>query len=236
MKNAMRKTPTFSLEKNYLLVTKDGTIGKVAIVYDMPKPATLNSGVFVTRPLKAQYRQDFLYWVLVSDVFPEFIAFSMVGTTINHLYQKTFERFVYPLPPLRVQQHIATYLDASCAAIDAAVVAKRRQLKTLDELRRGIIQDSVTKGLDPNVRTAPGIDWLPRIPKHWGVAKLKRHTRIIRGQFSHRPRNDPAFYDHTPSFKPGVSQQRKNSSPSSPKPLMKTDSASQSCFLPTLSL
>jgi type I restriction enzyme S subunit len=40
-----------------------------------------------------------------------------------------------------------------------------------------------------------GIDWLDQIPKHWGVAKIKRHAQIIRGQFSHRPRNDPAFYD-----------------------------------------
>jgi type I restriction enzyme S subunit len=75
------------------------------------------------------------------------------------------------------------------------VAAKRRQIETLDALRRAVIQDTVTKGLDPNVQTAPGIDWIPQIPKHWGVTKLKRHTQIIRGQFSHRPRNDPAFYD-----------------------------------------
>jgi len=80
--------PYIQLKENDLLITKDGTIGKVAIVRRLPKPATLNSGIFITRPLHGQYRQDFLYWVLISDVFPEFISYSMVGTTINHLYQK----------------------------------------------------------------------------------------------------------------------------------------------------
>jgi len=131
--------PYIQLRKGDLLVTKDGTIGKIAIVRGMPKPATLNSGVFVTRPLHGHYQQEFLYWVLVSDVFPEFIRYSMVGTTINHLYQKTFERFVYALPPLPEQQRIAAYLDASCAAIDAAVAAKRSQLEILDALRLSII-------------------------------------------------------------------------------------------------
>ena len=98
-------------------------------------------------------------------------------------------------PPLPEQQRIAAYLDASCAAIDAAVAAKRRQLETLNVLRRTVIQDTVTKGLDSEVLMASGIDWLPQIPKHWIVTKLKRHAQMIRGQFSHRPRNDPAFYD-----------------------------------------
>ena len=48
--------------------------------------------------------------------------------------------------PLPEQQRIAAYLDASCAAIDAAVAAKRRQLETLDALRRAMIHNAVTKG------------------------------------------------------------------------------------------
>jgi len=130
--------------------------------------------VFVTRPLKARYRQDFLYWVLVSDVFPEFIAFSMVGTTINHLYQKTFERFVYPLPLLPEQERIAAYLDASCAAIDAAVAAKRRQLETLDALRQSTIKRAVMMGINPSVKTQrTDVKWIPEMPRHWRLVRVK---------------------------------------------------------------
>src|SRR5206468_2095266 len=70
------------------------------------------------------------------------------------------------------------------------------QLETLDALQRSIIQKAVTSGLNSHVQIVEsGLDWLPGIPKHWRTAKLKRHVEIIRGQFSHRPRNDPAFYD-----------------------------------------
>ena len=174
--------PYIQLRENDLLITKDGTIGKIAIVCDIPKPATLNSGVFVSRPLKGLYRQDFFYWVLVSDVFPEFIAFSMVGTTINHLYQKTFERFVYPLPPLPEQQRIAAYLDASCAAIDSAVSVKRRQIEKLDGVRRDIIQKAVTRGLKerPTLKKTGNI-WMTELPVTWELVSLKRLSEIQSG-------------------------------------------------------
>jgi len=195
-KERYAEDPYIQLRENDLLITKDGTIGKVSIVRDLPKPATLNSGVFVTRPLRKRYQQDFLYWVLVSEVFPEFIKFSMVGTTINHLYQKTFERFAYPLPSLPEQQRIAAYLDASCAAIDTAVAAKRRQLETLDALAATIIHQAVTQGLNHDApMKKSGLDWVSEVPAHWKVQQIKRVCSLVRGQFTHRPRNDPAFYD-----------------------------------------
>ena len=117
-------------------------------------------------------------------------------TGIQNLRVSDYLNTHVAIPPLPEQQRIAAYLDASCAAIDAAVAAKRRQLETLDELRKTIIKESVTKGLDPHVEMVESsIDWLPEIPKHWNKAKLKHIVQIIRGMFTHRPRNDPAFYD-----------------------------------------
>jgi len=138
----------------------------------------------------------FLYYATFNPVYRTYAAENMVGAAGQ---KRVATRFLKDtrlfLPPLVEQKRIAAYLDASCAAIDAAVAAKRRQLETLDALRRTIIEDAVTKGLDPNVQKVSGCEWLPQIPTHWSVAKLKRHTQMIRGQFSHRPRNDPAFYD-----------------------------------------
>ena len=62
--------------------------------------------------------------------------------------RRTWRHCHVPLPPLPEQQRIAAYLDASCAAIDAAVAAKRRQLETLDALRKSIIHQAVTRGLE----------------------------------------------------------------------------------------
>lgn len=166
--------PYIQLVNNDVLITKDGTIGKIALVENMPTEATLNSGVFVTRPYKNEYSPQFMFWLLNSDLFPEFIEYSKVGTTISHLYQKTFERFSYPLPPLDEQRRIAAYLDKTCAAIDTAIEKKQKQLETLDALRKSIIHKAVTRGLDDSVELKDsGVDYLGRIPKHWTVDRLK---------------------------------------------------------------
>jgi type I restriction enzyme S subunit len=118
----------------------------------------------------------------------------MVGTTINHLYQKTFERFIYPLPSKPEQERIVAYLNASCAAIDAAVAAKRRQLEALDALRRSTIQQVVTQGLNKNVqRYDSGIQWFGKIPTHWRCEHLKRFSERIQTGFT-PPTAMPEYY------------------------------------------
>ncbi|HEX7424506.1 MAG TPA: restriction endonuclease subunit S [Terriglobales bacterium] len=99
------------------------------------------------------------------------------------------------LPPLPEQQRIAAYLDANCAAIDAAVAAKRSQLETLDALALAVIHQAVTRGINAAVKLRQsGMDWLSEVPEHWQVQQIKRTCEIVRGKFTHRPRNDPAFY------------------------------------------
>lgn len=80
-----------------------------------------------------------------------------------------------PVPPLEEQQRIAAYLDASCAAIDAAVAAKHRQLETLEAVSNSLIESAVTKGIQSGVRCRRiNEDWLGEIPEHWDVCKIKR--------------------------------------------------------------
>ena len=97
-------------------------------------------------------------------------------------WEKQLSQFNIPLPPLPEQQRIAAYLDASCAAIDAAVAAKRRQLETLDALRKSVVHDAVTNGLDKNApRMASDSLYLPSVPAHWGIWSLKRCATILNG-------------------------------------------------------
>jgi type I restriction enzyme, S subunit len=89
-------------------------------------------------------------------------------------WEKQLSQFNVPLPPPPEQQHIAAYLDASCGTIDAAVVAKRRQLETLDTLRKTTIKRAVTLGLNPAVRTKrTDVEWIPETPEHWRVVRVK---------------------------------------------------------------
>ena len=79
------------------------------------------------------------------------------------------------VPPPFEQKRIAPYLDASCAAIDAAVSAKRRQLDTLEALRKSIIQRAVTFGIEANPKLRQvNSDWIREVPSHWDVCRVKR--------------------------------------------------------------
>ena len=68
-------------------------------------------------------------------------------------------------------------------------------LAKLAEKRTALISHAVTKGLDPSVPMKDsGVEWLGEIPTHWNAKKVKYFATILRGKFSHRPRNDPRFY------------------------------------------
>lgn len=99
------------VQNNDILITKDGTIGKVAFVENMIKPATLNSGVFVIRPLNSCYEPKFLFYVLKSFYFDRFLKQLTAGSTINHLYQKDIVKFNFVSPPKDEQKAIATALS-----------------------------------------------------------------------------------------------------------------------------
>ncbi len=139
----------------------------------------------------------FLRYCIASPWFIERCNMLAYGAKMPRVNWPTqLAQFNIPLPPEDEQRRIAAYLDASCAAIDAAVAAKRRQIGTLDALEMTLIHDAITKGLS---REAPlsetGIDWNTQAPRHWRVRQIKRTCSLVRGQFTHRPRNDPALYD-----------------------------------------
>ena len=88
------------------------------------------------------------------------------------------------------------FLDWANGRLERTIRAKRRVIALLTEQKQGIIHRAVTRGLDPTVTLKPsGIAWLGDIPAHWEVRRVKQATRILRGKFTHRPRNDPSLYD-----------------------------------------
>ncbi len=175
--------PFIHVLKGDLLVTKDGSIGKLALVDDLQEPACLNSGIFVTRPLNDRYTSKYLYWVLSSRVFTGFIDYMSAGSTIQHLYQYVFGTFVFPAPSLDEQNAVTAFLDRETARIDAMVAKKERLVELLQEKRTALITHAVTKGLDPAVPMKDSaVEWLDKIPAHWEVKRIKYITECLDGQ------------------------------------------------------
>ena len=188
--------PFIQLQNQDLLITKDGTIGKVAIVENLKGHATLNSGVFVSRPLNNDYITPYLYWLLNSNVFNLYIDYTKTGSTVQHLYQATFVEFSFPVPSIPEQQAIADYLDRKTAQIDTLIAKKQRQIELLQEQRTAIINQAVTKGLDPSVSMKDsGIVWLGELPSHWEISKLKRVADVIDGDRSTEYPNERDFVE-----------------------------------------
>ena len=102
----------------------------------------------------------------------------------------------FSLPPSSEQRDIANFLDRETAKIDALLANKERLIELLQEKRTALITRTVTKGLDSDVPMKDaGVEWLGEVPAHWEVKRINQLSEILRGKFSHRPRNDPALYD-----------------------------------------
>ncbi|RKQ16738.1 restriction endonuclease subunit S [Ureibacillus endophyticus] len=142
------EAPPIQLKENDLLITKDGTIGKLAIVKDMPSKAILNSGVFVTRPVNEKYLSEYMYWLLSSNVFDKYISLMETGSTIKHLYQETFVNFSYPLPSLKEQEEIVKCLNMKINDIDNIAHLVKEQILKLKEYRQSLIYEAVTGKID----------------------------------------------------------------------------------------
>ena len=100
------------LRNEDILITKDGTLGKVAQVHNLPKPATLNGGVFVVRCVDGTLENRFILHYLLSSHFTKVVNQQKTGSTISHLTQGLFSRLTIPVPPLGVQKEIVRILDA----------------------------------------------------------------------------------------------------------------------------
>jgi type I restriction enzyme S subunit len=118
--------PGIQLRTGDVLLTKDGSIGKTAYVAELPGPATLNSGVFVIRPLQGAYDSRFLYFMLKSRAFADFLMRLSAGSTISHLYQRDLVQLVLDVPAtIDEQRAIADLLgtiDSEVADLDARLV------------------------------------------------------------------------------------------------------------------
>ena len=153
------------VQEGDVLVTKDGTIGKVAIVPKLDKPATLNSHVYVFRT-KDTLNAKFLYRVLMSKIFRQFINYLQSGSIIASLAQKDLKNFSFMLPPLHEQQAIADTLSVFDTHITnlAELIAKKKAI------RDGALEDLMS-----------GRTRLKGFSGEWTVKKLGECVTILQG-------------------------------------------------------
>ena len=87
---------------------------------------------------------------------------------------REMKRILIPTPSLDAQEVIASFLDSKCSEIDALASDIQSQLETLEQYKRSVITEAVTKGLNPDVEMKDsGIEWVQKMPIHWKVMPNK---------------------------------------------------------------
>ncbi len=161
----------YIFEGEYLLIGEDG-----APFFQSNDVAFIATGKFwVNNHAHILKTRDncnirFLKHVLNSVDFSEYIT----GSTRDKLTQSSLSKITLPFPSLSEQQAIADFLDCKTAQIDKLIAKKQRLIELLQEYRSALINQAVTKGLDPNVPMKDsGYEWLGKIPEHWELRRLK---------------------------------------------------------------
>ena len=120
-----------------VLVTKDGTLGKVAIVKDLPKPATLNAGVFAINPLQgSKLLQEYLYYWLSAPMLMHYARAMSSGGTIKHLNQSILVNFPIKVPCIEEQRKIADLL----LAVDEVIAKQQAEVTAWKLRKKGVAQ------------------------------------------------------------------------------------------------
>lgn len=139
-----QEAPEIHVKIGDLLITKDGTVGKVAYINYIPEKASLNSHLLIIRPLVEDYSNKYLFWVIQSSVFEKYCGLSQNGSIMASLSQEKMSGFSFPLPSLAEQLAIASFLEEKCAAIDSVIAEKEALISDLETYKRSLIFEVVT--------------------------------------------------------------------------------------------
>lgn len=139
--NRYEQDPNIQVSNGDLLLTKDGTIGKVAYVADLTRPATLNSGVFLVKPITDVYTAHFMFYVLESSVFKAFLQQLSAGSTINHLYQKDLVKFDLYVPPTKEEQEA---IAGILFDMDSDIHRLEKKLSKYQKIKQGMMEELLT--------------------------------------------------------------------------------------------
>ena len=193
----------------YPIYGSGGIFGKAkSFLFDQPsvllgRKGTIDKPQYVVEPF---WTVDTSYYTKIKDGFSTRLFYYLCttinfelykyGSAIPSMTQGHLNEIKFSIPnTLDEQTAIANYLDHKTTQIDTLIAKKEQFISLLQEERTAVINQAVTKGLDPKVKMKDsGIEWLGEIPEHWEVKKLKFVSKITRGAIL-RPVDEPSYFD-----------------------------------------
>ena len=146
---------------------------KVSLRTGLVKDEGIITGAYLGLIVDENYNSSYIHYFLHSwDITKEIYRHgSGLRQSLSWL---DLRRLPILLPTREEQNEIVSYLDSATSKIDEAIAQQQKMIDLLNERKQIIINNAVTKGLDPNVKMKPsGIDWIGDIPEHWEVSRFK---------------------------------------------------------------
>lgn len=129
-------------------------------------------------PLEGVNSKYFHYLLHTYDI--EKVFYNMGNGVRQGLNYSEFAKLLIVQPPKEEQSRIVSFLDSKCSEIDSISADIQREIGILQEYRKSVITEAVTKGLDLNVEMKDsGIEWIGEIPKHWEICRAKYASSCI---------------------------------------------------------
>lgn len=155
------------------------------------KKGIITSAYIALKPREKVFSHYFHYLLHSYDVMKVF--YNMGNGVRQGLNYSEFSKLMLITPPFEEQHQIADFLDKKCSEIDALTADIQTQIETLEEYKKSVITEAVTKGLDPNVEMKDsGVEWIGKIPANWKINKLKYISNsIYKGQGIKKDDVDP---------------------------------------------
>lgn len=127
--------------------------------------------------------KDYFHYLIRSNYKHEFRRLSGgIREGQWDLPSDALDNTVIIIPPLEEQRKIADFLDQKCSEIDALTADIQTQIETLEEYKKSVITEAVTKGLDPNVEMKDsGVEWIGKIYKDFAIKRIKHSFNIFSG-------------------------------------------------------
>ena len=158
------------------------------------KGIQIGGDIIILKPRRSDIKNEFYSYYISTVSKPDF-EIGGRGVTIHHIYPKQIREIQIPFLPLSEQQQIVSYLDTKTSLIDSLIEKTQRKIELLKEKRTSLINEVVTKGLNPNVEMKDsGVEWIGEIPSHWDFVKVGHYSLVVRGG-SPRPSGDPKYFN-----------------------------------------
>ena len=158
-------------------------IGIASTCINTVEKATFSGFAIRLRPNKNKINKYFSRFYFRANINRVFLSSKMNSVTRASLSQNVLNNLPTILPPIKEQKAIANYLETKTTGIDEKRSLLTQKIEHYKELRKSIINQAVTKGLDKNIELKDsGINWIGQIPEHWELVRIKDIFSISRGR------------------------------------------------------